>query len=105
MSEKQEIAGDCDRTVRRIWGLSGVLFFVAELWNGGGSLVIYERLSQILCIAVTTAEGFVLFPRGKEMERMKRGLIAHSLLFLLCIVTMILVYDPAMRQFKWDGGL
>ncbi|MBD5483032.1 MAG: hypothetical protein HDR15_11030 [Lachnospiraceae bacterium] len=93
------------RVVNGVLWVCGVLFFAAQLWNGGESFVIYERLSQILCIAVTTAAGRLLHHRGKAAERRKRGLVSHSPLFLLCIVTMILVYDPAMRQFKWDGGL
>ncbi len=93
----------------------GVLFFAAGLLYGG-KFSIYERLSQLLCIVVTTAAGYLLYRRSKNKEKStcgsgtrkagswKRGLASRGLLFLLLAVTMILIYDPGMRQFKWDGG-
>ncbi|MCM1538601.1 MAG: A22B family peptidase [bacterium] len=120
-----------------LW-VCGILFFAADLRNGsgamstgisdgmyaignaaggsghfsadGGKFSICARLSQVLCIAVTTAAGWMLYHRrengGKiDWRTWKRRIASHGLLFGLCAVTLILVYDPAMRQFKWDGGL
>lgn len=83
--------------------------------SGAGNFAVYQWISQFLCVVIALAAEAVLLhgkkhhtaPCKKTVDRhgIQGFLVSHIPLFLLCIITMLLVYDPAMSQFKWDGAL
>lgn len=94
-----------------LWTCS-ILFLVSNLVFiiRAGSLYEerYRVCSQFLVAAVATAACLYLLRIEKKTVRngwelLKKKLVSHKFLFLLCMISLVLVYDPAMFQFKWDG--
>ncbi|MDE5818735.1 MAG: hypothetical protein K2I07_05375 [Lachnospiraceae bacterium] len=94
-----------------LW-ICSILFLVSNLVflirAGGLYEERYKVCSQFLVAAVATAACWYLFRIEKKAVRngwelWKKNIVSHKFLFLLCLISLLLVYDPAMFQFKWDG--
>lgn len=90
-----------------LWACS-ILFLVSNLVYviRAGSMYEerYKVCSQFLVEAVATAACWYLFRLEKKAVRngwelLKKNIVSHKFLFLLCLFSLLLVYDPAMIRF------
>lgn len=81
---------------------------VCEIKTGNLYEQKYYVCSQgLVTMIATVACGCLLrygkYSAGAGWRLLKGGFVSHRFLIVLCLISLIMVYDPAMLQFKWDG--
>ena len=88
-----------------------ILYLIARVLQGEITKDLYGVFSTTLVVIVTAiVEYRFLCVYRNENEKtiwqtIRKGIYSKKYLIILCVISLVLMYDPNMAQFKWDGVL